>query len=186
MSVDYIQSVLTRQRQLLSLLLLGGEREAAEDAASAETVRAWTAGDGTNPASTVGGAGASRASGALPAQGAPASDGYPAAWGAALFSGGRAVEFPGGALSGGTAAAGAVPGGQAPVGEAAAYGGDTAARESRPVSYVLPSAAAVPGRAGAGVWDTAAAGTGADVSARALSRAFERDARRYDGGFSLY
>ena len=183
--MDYIQSVLTRQRQLLSLLLLGGEREAAEDAASAETVRAWTAGDETNPASAVGGAVALRAGDVLPAQGAPASDGYPAAWGAALFSGGRAVEFPGGALSGGVAAAGAVPGRQAPVREAV-YGGETMAGESRPVSYVLPSAAAVPGRAGAGTWSGGAAGTGADVSARALSRAFERDARRYDGGFSLY
>lgn len=184
--MDYIQSVLTRQRQLLSLLLLGGERGAAEDAASAGDVWTWTEDAGAGTVSAVSPAGIFQAGGVLPAQGNRASDGYPAAWGAALFSGGRAVEFPGGALSGGTAAAGAVPGGQAPVGEAAAYGGDTAAGESRPVSYVLPSAAAVPGRAGAGVWDTAAAGTGAAASARALSRAIERDARRYDGGFSLY
>lgn len=183
--MDYIQSVLTRQRQLLSLLLLGGEREAAEDAASAGDV--WQTEDaGAGTVSAVSPAGIFQAGGVLPAQGNRASDGYPAAWRAARASVGRAVEFPGGALSGGAAAAGAVPGGQAPVGEAAAYGGDTAAGESRPVSYVLPSAAAVPGRAGAGVWDTAAASAGAAVSARALSRAFERDARRYDGGFSLY
>lgn len=183
--MDYIQTVLTRQRQLLSLLLLGREREAAEDAASAGDVWTWTEDAGAGTVSAVSPAGASRASGALPAQGNRASDGYPAAWRAALFSGGRVVEFPGGALSRGTAAAGAVPGGQAPVGEAV-YGGDTAAGESRTVSYVLPSAAAVPGRAGAGTWSGGAASAGADVSARALSRAFERDARRYDGGFSLY
>lgn len=185
--MDYIQSVLTRQRQLLSLLLLGGEREAAEDAASAETVRAWTAGDETNPASAVGGAGTSRASGALPAQGNRASDGYPAARRAARASVGRSAEFPGGgAINGGSASAVTFTGGQTPVGAAAVSGGGTLAGESRAVSYVLPAAAAVPGRAGAGVWDTAAASAGADVSARELSRAIERDARRYDGGFSLY
>lgn len=185
--MDYVQTVLTRQQRLLSLLLLGGEREAAENAASAGDVRTWTAGAGTNTASAVSGAVALRAGDVLPAQGTQVSNRYPAAWGAVGFPVGRAGGVSGTAdFAGSTVPGRTVPGGQTPVWEEAVSGGGTLAGESRAVSYVLPGGAVIPSGTGMGVRAVAAASAGAAASARELSRAFERDARRYDGGFSLY
>ena len=181
--MDYVQNVLARQRQLLSLLLLGREQERkqeteqprqaaysstqVQDAAAVSAFQLMLKEDAQQPGESAegsvwsGGSAArfqkslerSVASGRQAVTQAPGRR-----YGQMTESG--AAHMTGGGISGdgGVRAAGAW--------SAAAAG------------IVLRDAQAAPAAAG-GMWQE-------PLSARAVSLAFERDARRYDGGFSLY
>lgn len=181
--MDYVQSVLARQRQLLSLLLLGREQERkqeterpqqtaysspeAEAAPALSAVRRMLSEDAHQLEETVGGnawPGGSaarvqeRQTRSMAASRQAVTQARGRQYGQVPESG--MPHMTGGGISGdgGVRAAGAW--------SAAAVG--VGRREAQ----------AVPAAAG-GAWQEA-------LSARDVSLAFERDARRYDGGFSLY
>lgn len=181
--MDYVQNVLARQRQLLSLLLLGREqetrqemewlRQAAYSSPEAEAVPALSAvrrmlrenahqPEEREDGSVWSGISAARFQENLERSMAASRQAVTQARGRQY---GQVPEsgmphMTGGGISGdgGVRAAGAW--------SAAAVG--VGRREAQ----------AVPAAAG-GAWQEA-------LSARDVSLAFERDARRYDGGFSLY
>lgn len=179
--MDYVQNVLARQRQLLSLLLLGREQETRQEmewlrqtaysspeAASAlSAVRRMLRENAHQPEAAADGSVWSGISAArfqenlersMAARRQAVTQARGRQYGQVPESG--MPHMTGGGISGdgGVRAAGAW--------SAAAVG--VGRREAQ----------AVPAAAGGG-WQEA-------LSARDVSLAFERDARRYDGGFSLY
>lgn len=179
--MDYVQNVLARQRQLLSLLLLGREQETRQEtewlrqaaysspeAASAlSAVRRMLRENAHQPEETADGSVWSGISAArfqenlersMTARRQAVTQARGRQYGQVPESG--MPHMTGGGISGdgGVRAAGAWSAATVGVGR----------REAQ----------AVPAAAG-GVWKEA-------LSARDVSLAFERDARRYDGGFSLY
>lgn len=183
MSMDYVQNVLVRQRQLLSLLLLGREQErkqeterpqqAAYSSTQAQTAPVLSARqlllseDAHQLEETVGGDAWSGGSAARVQERQTRSmedrrqvetQTLQRQYGRMLESG--ISHMTGGEIPGdsGVRAAGAW--------SAAAVG--VGRREAQAASA-----------AAGGAWQEA-------LSARDVSLAFERDARRYDGGFSLY
>lgn len=179
--MDYVQNVLARQRQLLSLLLLGREQETRQEtewlrqaaysspeAASAlSAVRRMLREDAHQPEETADGSVWSGISAArfqenlersMAARRQAVTQARGRQYGQVPESG--MPHMTGGGISGdgGVQAAGAWSAATVGVGR----------REAQ----------AVPAAAGDG-WQEA-------ISARDVSLAFERDARRYDGGFSLY
>lgn len=181
--MDYVQSVLARQRQLLSLLLLGREQETrqetewlrqaaysspeAEAASALSAVRRMLRENAHQPEETADGSVWSGISAArfqenlersMTARRQAVTQARGRQYGQVPESG--MPHMTGGGISGdgGVRAAGAWSAATVGVGR----------REAQ----------AVPAAAG-GVWQEA-------LSARDVSLAFERDARRYDGGFSLY
>lgn len=181
--MDYVQSVLARQRQLLSLLLLGREQETrqetewlrqaaysspeAEAASALSAVRRMLRENAYQPEETADGSVWSGISAArfqenlersMTARRQAVTQARGRQYGQVPESG--MPHMTGGGISGdgGVRAAGAWSAATVGVGR----------REAQ----------AVPAAAG-GVWQEA-------LSARDVSLAFERDARRYDGGFSLY
>lgn len=183
MSMDYVQNVLARQRQLLSLLLLGREQETrqetewlrqtaysspeAEAASALSAVRRMLRENAHQPEETADGNVWSGISAARVQESRARS--MAASRQAVTQARGRQYgqvpesgmpHMTGGGISGdgGVRAAGAWSAAAVGVGQ----------REAQ----------AVPAAAG-GAWQEA-------LSARDVSLAFERDARRYDGGFSLY
>lgn len=179
--MDYVQSVLARQRQLLSLLLLGREQETRQEtewlrqaaysspeAASAlSAVRRMLREDAHQPeeredGSVWSGISAARFQENLERSMAASRQAVTQARGRQY---GQVPEsgmphMTGGGISGN--------GGARFAGPWSAAAADVGRRETQ----------AVPAAAGGG-WQEA-------ISARDVSLAFERDARRYDGGFSLY
>lgn len=183
--MDYVQNVLTRQRQLLSLLLLGHAQETrqetewlrqtaysstqVQDAPDVSAFQRLLREDTKRPEETADGSawsGASAArfqedrarSAALRRQAerqAPERQYRQVPESGAVYMTGGGSSGNGGAQSAGGWSAAAVAAG-----------------------VVRTDAPAAPAAAG-GAWQEA-------LSARAVSLAFERDARRYDGGFSLY
>lgn len=183
MSMDYVQNVLVRQRQLLSLLLLGREQErkqeterpqqAAYSSPEAEAAPVLSARqlllseDAHQPeeredGSVWSGISAARFQENLERSMAASRQAVTQARGRQY---GQVPEsgmphMTGGGISGN--------GGARFAGPRSAAAADVGRREAQ----------AVPTAAGGG-WQEA-------ISARDVSLAFERDARRYDGGFSLY
>lgn len=180
--MDYVQNVLTRQRQLLSLLLLGHAQETrqetewlrqtaysspeAEAAPALSAVRRMLREDTEQPEETADGSAWSGVSAARFQEDRARS--------AALRRQAerqaperqyRQVPESGTAYMTG--------GGSSGNGGAQSAGGWSAAAVAAGVARTDAPAAA------GGAWQEA-------LSARAVSLAFERDARRYDGGFSLY
>ena len=183
MSMDYVQNVLARQRQLLSLLLLGREQETRQEM---EWLR-------------------QAAYGSTQVQAAPALSAVPlmlredahqleAVADGSVWSGISAARFQEN-LERSMAASrqavtqargrqyGQVPESGMPHMTGGGISGNGGARaagawSAAPVGVGRREAQAVPAAAG-GAWQEA-------LSARDVSLAFERDARRYDGGFSLY
>lgn len=179
--MDYVQSVLARQRRLLSLLLLGREqgmgreeapRQAAYSSAQAPAApdasifqRLWREDakqpEGTADESVWSGASAARIqesrarSTALRRQAVTQT--LEQRYGQMPESG--TVHMTGGGIS-----------------------GDSSVQ----TAGVWSAAAAGVGRRETQAAPAAAAGTWEALSAQAVSLAFQRDARRYDGGFSLY
>ena len=170
--MEYIREMLLRQRTALARLLLGGgpEEGAASAPAAVRQKEMAPAERGTGPAGT-------------------ASDGQGVLRGAAADAAGEAAGMA--ALAGET------------LGQALAR--KSTARERAALSSLADGTAgsllsAYRRAAGGGglssgggrEGETAAAPPGfqrpgeADSGAKALSRAFQRDARRYDGGFQLY
>lgn len=181
--MDYVQNVLVRQRQLLSLLLLGREqeteqetelpRQAAYGSPEAEAVPALSAvrrmlrEDAHQPEETADGSVWSGISAArvqenlersMAARRQAVTQARGRQYGQVPESGMAYMTGGGVSGDGGVRAAGAWSAAEADVGR----------REAQ----------AVPAASG-GTWQEA-------LSARDVSLAFERDARRYDGGFSLY
>ena len=181
--MDYVQNVLARQRQLLSLLLLGREQETRQEM---EWLR-------------------QAAYGSTQVQAAPALSAVPlmlredahqleAVADGSVWSGISAARFQEN-LERSMAARrqavtqargrqyGQVPESGMPHMTGGGISGNGGARFAGPWSAAAVGvgrreAQAVPAAAG-GAWQEA-------ISARDVSLAFERDARRYDGGFSLY
>ncbi|MDO4314837.1 MAG: hypothetical protein Q4C45_03605 [Oscillospiraceae bacterium] len=181
--MDYIREELLRQQRALAALMTGGEdAETAEDgwpaASDAESAgaktdtgaaAAWSGrGKGTSPAAPeYAGAEPGGEAGRVPAEDAAAeeTDGTEGPGEPGVF--GRRSGENSGLLAGGAGRAGTPWG---------AAGGKAAGDAG-----LLLSETAAP-------WETAGfpADAGGAAGARALSLAFQRDARRYDGGFSLY
>lgn len=182
MSMDYVQNVLARQRQLLSLLLLGREQETRQEM---EWLR-------------------QAAYGSTQVQAAPALSAVPlmlredahqleAVADGSVWSGISAARFQENLERSMAARRQAVTQAERQYGRMPESGtaymtgsgisGNGGARFAGPWSAAAADvgrreAQAVPAAAG-GAWQEA-------ISARDVSLAFERDARRYDGGFSLY
>ena len=181
MSMDYVQNVLARQRQLLSLLLLGREQETRQEmewlrqaaysspeAASAlSAVRRMLRENAHQPeeredGSVWSGISAARFQENLERSMAASRQAVTQARGRQYGQ----VPESGTAYMTGSGISG--NGGARFAGPWSAAAADVGRREAQ----------AVPAAAG-GAWQEA-------ISARDVSLAFERDARRYDGGFSLY
>lgn len=183
--MDYVQNVLTRQRQLLSLLLLGHAQETrqetewlrqtaysspeAEAAPALSAVRRMLREDTKQPEETADGSAWSGISAArvqesrtrsMAARRQIETQAPQRQYRQVPESG--AVYMTGGGSSGN--------------GGAQFAGGWSAVAVAAGVART--DAPAAPAAAG-GAWQEA-------LSARAVSLVFERDARRYDGGFSLY
>ena len=179
--MDYVQNVLARQRQLLSLLLLGREQETRQEmewlrqaaysspeaAPALSAVRRMLRENAHQPEETADGSVWSGISAAhfqenlersMAASRQAVTQARGRQYGQVPESG--MPHMTGGGISGNGGARFAGPWSAAAVG--------VGRREAQ----------AVPAAAG-GAWQEA-------LSARAVSLAFERDARRYDGGFSLY
>ena len=195
--MDYIQEELRRQRAALARVLLGGgfSRSGAggEGAAALRTAEASEAEAGTALVPVRGvvfrpaeGDAVSAGDGGWAVPGIPEYGAWAAVPGAAAF-GETAESARGGGWAGpagygrqsGEAGhlAGTVPPGLAGGGQAEETAGPTAARRT--------AGGAVLGQRVAEFVPAAGGGERA-VEAEALSRTFQRDARRYDGGFSLY
>jgi hypothetical protein len=180
MILDYIQEELLRQRRVLAALMTGGDedtREAANAAGTAEptsgresltavleAVMAGTWEDGTVDGGTVAEVAAQSVREKLA----------------------RTAELPGTAVS------------QSPAetressGASAARNTAVEQRETIPVSRRQGGAAPLwadaqmtGGGDAAAVWAAAGGGTQRGADVREMSRAVQRDARRYDGGFSI-
>lgn len=181
--MDYVQNVLARQRQLLSLLLLGREQETrqetewlrqaaysspeAEAAPALSAVRRMLREDAQQPEAAADGSVWSGISAArvqenlersMAARRQAVTQARGRQYGQVPESG--MAYMTGGGVSG--------DGGARFAGPWSAAEADVGRREAQ----------AVPAAPGGG-WQEA-------LSARDVSLAFERDARRYDGGFSLY
>lgn len=185
--MEYIREMLLRQRTALARLMLGGAAEETSETASAQA--------------------ADRREAAVPAErGTGRSE---------MAAGGREVRRSAAADAGeGSAADTAAPAGEtlrqalarksAARQRAAASGLAGAGETALPLPTYRRQAAGGEGRSpgGAGsawpggdegaetagvLWEVQRQGeTGTGDSAKALSRTFQRDARRYDGGFQLY
>lgn len=181
--MDYVQSVLARQRRLLSLLLLGREQEAeqetepprqaayssteAEAAPALPAVRRMLREDAPQPEETAEG---SVWSGISAARFQESLEHSMVAMRqtetqAPQRQYGRMPERGMPYMTGGVSRDGGVR-------AAGTWSAAAAAGGSRRDAQAVPAAAG-------SAWQEA-------LSARAVSLAFERDARRYDGGFSLY
>lgn len=182
--MDYVQNVLARQRQLLSLLLLGREQETrqetewlrqtaysspeAEAASALSAVRRMLRENAHQPEETADGNVWSGISAAR----------FQESRARSMAASRQAVTQARGRQYGQVQESGMphMTGGEIP-----GDGGDRAAgawSAAAAAGVGRRDAQAVPAAAG-GAWQEA-------LSARAVSLAFERDARRYDGGFSLY
>lgn len=177
--MDYVQNVLARQRQLLSLLLLGREQETRQEMewlrqaaysspeAALSAVRRMLRENAHQPEETADGSVWSGISAARFQENLERS----------MAASRQAVTQARGRQYGQVPESGMphmTGGGISGDGGARAAGAWSAAT----VGVGRREAQAVPAAAG-GVWQEA-------ISARDVSLAFERDARRYDGGFSLY
>lgn len=181
--MDYVQSVLARQRQLLSLLLLGREQEMEQEtelprqaaygstqveaAPALPAVRRMLREDAHQPEETAEG---SVWSGISAARVQESLEHSMAARRQAVTQApqrqyGRMRERGMPYMTGGVFENGGVR-------AAGTWSAAAAAGVGRRDAQAVPTAAG-------GAWQEA-------LSARAVSLAFERDARRYDGGFSLY
>lgn len=180
MSMDYVQNVLARQRQLLSLLLLGREQETRQEM---EWLRqaAYSSPEAASALSAV-----RRMLRENAHQPEEREDG-------SVWSGISAARFQENLERSMAARRQAVTQAERQYGRMPESGtaymtgsgisGNGGARFAGPWSAAAVGvgrreAQAVPAAAG-GAWQEA-------LSARDVSLAFERDARRYDGGFSLY
>nr|WP_325185562.1 hypothetical protein [uncultured Oscillibacter sp.] len=206
--MDYIQEELRRQREALAAVLLGGgARQAPED--GREAVRLFA-----GALSAVRSAAADRtAAGQTAAETAPgfaiarrprfaAEGGVAGEYGISAEA--SAPTAPGGGLPG---AGAVIPGEEATALTVESGGASSAARWKRDREALSPAETeALGGRWAAAEPDSPTArrsrgtpaaertvtelvyptGGGDAVTAEALSRAFQRDARRYDGGFTPY
>lgn len=177
--MDYIQEELRRQREALAAVLLGGGvRQAPEN--SREVSRLFTGALSPLRSEEAEQAAAETAPGSAGIQRLrfAAEDGTAGKGGApAAFGGGPAEEGAAGPRAE-TAAAAAESGGAAPV-----PGGGRTAAESVPQEARRSPGASAAERT---VTELVYPAGGAAVTAESLSRAFQRDARRYDGGFTPY
>lgn len=181
--MDYVQNVLARQRQLLSLLLLGREQERKQ-----ETERPQQAAYSSTQAQTAPALSAVRRMLRENAhQPEETADG--SVW--SVISAARVQERRARSMAARRQAVtqargrqyGQVPESGMPHMTGGGISGDGGVRaagawSAAAVGVGRREAQAVPAAAGGG-WQEA-------LSARDVSLAFERDARRYDGGFSLY
>lgn len=183
--MDYIREELLRQRRVLAALLTG--RETPEEAEDVQTAAFGV--ERAEPEADPGGA-TGRERGDSPAAVGRAANALGEAPGSV-----RAAEADG-ERSGGTGGPETAEAAGPPEGRPAGTAATRAGRRGRAggPGVTLWSAAGdggavgdggVPISRGAGPWTADVSERGA-ADARALSLVFQRDARRYDGGFSLY
>ncbi len=180
--MDYVQNVLARQWQLLSLLLLGREQETRQETESPrQAAYSSTEAEAAQALSAV--RRMLRENAQQPGETADGS----------VWSGSSAARFQENlersmaARRQAVTQAGERRYGQTPESGAAYISGGVSGDGGVRAAGAWSAAAVGVGRREAQVVPAAAGGAGQDVlSARAVSLAFERDARRYDGGFSLY
>ena len=180
--MEYIREMLLRQRTALARLMLGGAAEEASETASAPAARqnrAAPAERGAGRSEMAAGGREARRSGQ---QSAAARTSGEFAWQGETLrqalarksaAGRQAAGIPGVAGTRDTSVRSA--------GRRAAGAGGLAGSGFNP-----PADA---GRAPGGrlsAWESLPAAGGEAAGAKALSRAFQKDARRYDGGFRLY
>ena len=181
--MEYIREMLLRQRTALARLMLGGAAEEASEIASAPAARqdrAAPAERGAGRSEMAAGGREARRSGQQSAAAAHTSGEF--AWQGETLrqalarksaAGRQAAGIPGVAGTRDTSVRSA--------GRRAAGAGGLAGSGFNP-----PADA---GRAPGGrlsAWESLPAAGGEAAGAKALSRAFQQDARRYDGGFRLY
>ena len=182
--MEYIREMLLRQRTALARLMLGGVAEETSETASAPAADRREAAvpmdRGTGPSEMAAGGREARRSGQQSAAAAHTSGEF--AWQGETLrqalarksaAGRQAAGIPGVAGTRDTSVRSA--------GRRAAGAGGLAGSGFNP-----PADA---GRAPGGrlsAWESLPAAGGEAAGAKALSRAFQQDARRYDGGFRLY
>lgn len=178
--MDYIREELLRQQRALAALMAGGETLETEAAlGAASDVNSVETGTGAAAAWSGRGRGASPAAPEYTANGPGGETGRaPVADTAAEETAGPERSEEAGVSGRRRAGSGGLwaGGGQTGLPPQDAWGGGTA---GAPGAFTAEAAA---------LWEAAGvpAGGGAASSARELSLAVQRDARRYDGGFSLY